>query len=280
MPQHPTVSYIRNSSGWSPMALKELWNHRDLLWFNVWREVKAKYRQMALGPIWIVLQPMVQMVVFTFLFSTVARLSSDGDVPYILMVYVAMVPWTFFANASTASVGCLVDQMEVISKIYFPRLIIPLAAILGHLVDFVISFTVFLGIMLGMGFRPGWQALFMPLYLLLTAMTALAVGLWTSSLTVRFRDLRLVVQHGMQVAMFMTPVAYSATEIANSAPNWLWLYQLNPMYWAIEGFRWSMLGIGTPPQPYMIIPISIVLVVLVSGIYMFRRTERNVVDLL
>jgi len=170
--------------------------------------------------------------------------------------------------------------MGVISKVYFPRLIIPLSTILGGLIDFVISFAVFLIIMFVMGYVPGWQIIFVPFYLLLAVITALTVGLWTASVTVKFRDMRLIVQYGVQVAMYLTPVAYSATEVAKNAPQWMWLYQLNPMFWVIEGFRWSIFGIGTPPEPYMIIPIVITSLGLLSGTFIFRRTERTIVDLL
>lgn len=274
----PTL-IIQASKGWGCLALGELWDYRDLLWFHVWREVKGKYRQMALGPIWIVLQPIIQMAVFSFIFGRIAKLSSDG-IPYLLMVYVAMLPWTFFSNACTASVGSLVTQMGVISKVYFPRMIIPLSTVLGGLVDFAISFIVFLVIMFAMGYSPGWRIVFMPLYLLLAVGSALAVGLWTASLTVRFRDLRLVVQYGVQIAMYATPVAYSASEIAKNIPQWMWLYRLNPMFWVIEGFRWSLFGIGTPPELYMVIPVGLVILGVISGAFIFRRTERTIVDLL
>ncbi len=279
MSTNSPILTIRPSQGWGRLDLRDLWEYRDLLWFNVWREVKAKYRQMALGPVWIVLQPIMEMVVFSFIFGRVARLSDEG-IPYFLMVYVAMVPWSFFANASNQSVGSLVNQMGVISKVYFPRMIIPLSATLGGLVDFAISFSVFFLVMLIMGFYPGWPFLMMPVYLLLAMLTALAVGLWTASLTVRFRDFRLIVQYGTRLAMFMTPVAYSAREFEKNIPNWVWLYQLNPMYWVVEGFRWSLLGIGRPPSLYMLYSVVIVLVTLVSGAYLFRRTERSIVDLL
>jgi len=234
---------------------------------------------MALGPIWIILQPIVQMVVFSFIFGTIAGLSSEG-IPYFLMTYTAMVPWSFFSQASRRSSESLVEEMGVISKVYFPRTIIPLCSVLSGLVDFAISFSVFFCVMLFMGFTPGWQTLLMPLYLLFAACTALAIGLWAASLTVRFRDFKLIIQYGMEIAMFATPVAYSATEIAKNAPNYMWLYKLNPMFWVIEGFRWTLLDIGTPPQPYMLIPVGIVLLTLISGLYIFRRTERTIVDLL
>lgn len=277
--KHHSKFYIRSSSRWFDIGLVELWSYRDLLWFHVWREVKGKYRQMALGPLWIILQPILQMLVFSFLFGRIAKLSSDG-IPYILMVYVAMVPWTFFSNACSAAVNSLVSQMGVISKVYFPRLIIPMSSILGGLIDFTLSFVVFLIIMLCMRHIPAWQLVFMPLYLLLALFTSLAIGLWTASLTVQFRDLRLIVQYGMQIAMYLTPVAYSSSEIAGKFPQWLWLYKLNPMFWVIEGFRWSIFQTGTAPEYYMLIPVILVLLATLSGAMVFRKTERSIVDLL
>ena len=274
-----SVLLIHSHSSWFDLGLRELWDYRDLLWFHVWREIKGKYRQMALGPLWIILQPIMHMIVFSFLFGRVAKLSSDG-IPYVLMVYSAMVPWTFFSNACSAAVGSLVSQMGIISKVYFPRLIIPMSSILGGLIDFVLSFAVFFAIMLGMGYFPGWQVLFLPLYLLLAVACALSLGLWTASLTVQFRDLRLVVQYGMQIAMYVTPVAYSSSEIARKFPDWMWLYQLNPMYWVIEGFRWCLFNTGTPPQPYMLLPIALTIVTAATGMLVFRKTERSIVDLL
>jgi len=270
---------IKPGKGWNNLDLGELWEYRDLLWFHVWREVKGKYRQMALGPIWIVLQPFIHMVVLSFIFGRIAKLSSDG-IPYILMVYVAMIPWTMFSNACSLSVNSLVSQMGVISKVYFPRMIIPLSTILSGLVDFIISFILFLIIMLAMGFVPDWHFIFVPFYLLLASASALAVGLWTASLTVQFRDMRLIVQYGVQVFMYMTPVAYATSEVARNTPQWLWLFKLNPMFWVVDGFRWSIFGTGTPPEPYMAISVGIVILGLVSGAYVFRRTERTIVDLL
>ena len=270
---------IQPTKGWGSLGLDELWHYRDLLWFHVWRNIKGKYRQMALGPLWIILQPVIQMIVFSFIFGRVAKLSSEG-VPYILMVYVAMVPWTFFSNACQQSVTSLVGQMGVISKVYFPRMIVPLSATLSGLVDFTMSFIVYMLIMLASGYFPGWPALFMPFFLLLAMCSALGVAFWTASLTVRFRDLALVVKYGMELALFLTPVAYSANVIAERIPQWMWLYKLNPMYWVIEGFRWSLLGIGNPPEMYMLIPVGLVILLLISGAFVFRRTERTIVDLL
>lgn len=270
------VIRIAPSRGFGTLGLQEVWEYRDLLWMHVIREVKGKYRQMALGPIWIVLQPLVYMVVLSFVFGTVAKLDTDG-VPYPIFTFTALIPWTFFANACQLSVVSLVADMHVISKVYFPRLILPVATVLARLVDFAVCCVILFGMMLWYGEIPGIRVLALPLYLLFAVLTVLAIGTWTASLAVRFRDLKFVVQYGVQVAMYLTPVGYAAK---NLPQEWMWLFQLNPMFWVIEGFRWSLLGSGYGPQRYMAIPVGIVLVMLVSGAFVFRRTERTIVDLL
>ncbi len=274
----PTIT-IQATQGWGHLDLRDLWEYRDLLRFHIMREIKGRYRQMALGPLWIVLNPIINMVLFTFVFGKVARLPSEG-VPYPIFTYTAMLPWIYFSSAAQNSMGSLVAEMGVISKIYFPRLIMPISATVAGLIDFLISFLVLLGLMVWFGFPPTWRMLLLPVYLLLAAGGGLGIGLWTASLTVRFRDLKLVAASAVRVFMYLTPVAYSATLIAEKFPDWMWLYRLNPLYWVIEGFRWCLLGIGNPPEPYMLIPIALTILLLISGAYVFRRTERTIVDLL
>jgi lipopolysaccharide transport system permease protein len=274
----PTIT-IQPTTGWGHLGLADVWEYRDLLWFQTLKNIKAKYRQMALGPLWIILQPMMNMVVFTLIFGKLARMDSEG-LPYPVFTYIALIPWTYFSNACTASCNSLVAQMGVISKVYFPRLIIPASAVISGLVDFCMCFLVLCGMMAWYRFVPGWHVVFLPLFLILGILTALAIGLWTASLTVRFRDLRLVVQNGMRIAMYLTPVAYSATEVSKRIPEWMWLYKLNPMFWVVEGFRWCLVGKGTPPEPYMLLPFGLTILLVISGAYMFRRTERTIVDLL
>lgn len=274
----PTI-IIQPTKGWGHLGLHDVWEYKDLLWYQTLKEIKAKYRQMALGPLWIILQPLMNMVVFTMIFGKLARMDSDG-LPYPIFSYIALIPWTYFSNACSASCNSLVMQMGVISKVYFPRLIIPISSVLSGLVDFAMCMVVLFGMMAYYGFMPTWHILYLPLFLLLTIGTSLAIGLWTASLTVQFRDLRLVVQNGLRIAMYLTPIAYSVTEVANRAPQWLWLYKLNPMFWVVEGFRWCLVDTGTPPEPYMLIPVGVVFLLVISGAYMFRRTERTIVDLL
>ncbi len=270
------VIRIQPSKGWARLDLREIWEYKDLLWFHTLKEVKGKYRQMALGPMWIVLQPLVNMVLFSFIFGRIAKLPSEG-IPYPIFTYVALLPWTLFQNSCEFSSNSLVSQMHIISKVYFPRLIIPFASVVSWLVDFALSFAVLLIMMLFFGFIPGWKIVFIPLYLILCIGFALGIGLCTASLAVQFRDVKFVVTHGLRVFMYLTPVAYSGTLIPDS---WQWLYQLNPMYWVVEGFRWSLLSTSTSPSWNMVLPIVLVFVLLIIGAFMFRRTERTVVDLL
>ena len=277
-PATPTL-VIQATRGWGTLGLRELWDYRDLLYFHVWRNVKGKYRQMALGPTWIVLQPVFTMVVLSFVFGRVARLPSEG-VPYPIFSYTALLPWTFFANTCTGSSNSLVSQMGVISKVYFPRMIMPLSAMIAGLIDFVICFVILLILMAVYGYWPRPEMLLMPVFVLLAAACGLAVGLWTSSLTVRFRDLQVLIASAVRLAMYLTPVAYSATVVAERLPQWMWLYKLNPLYWVIEGFRWCALGVGDAPELYTLVPVGITVLMLISGAYVFRRTERTIVDLL
>lgn len=267
---------IKPTRGWSSLGLADVWNSRELLWFLTLRDIKGRYRQMALGPFWIIIKPLVYMVVFSVLFGRLARLPSD-ELPYTVFTYTAILPWNYFSGAASASVGSLVSRMHVISKVYFPRLVVPISEVLSGMLDLSISFIVLLGMMTYYGIVPSLAVLTLPFYVLLAAATALGVGLWGAATTVRFRDLQYVVSHGLQVWMFATPVAYSAELIPES---WFFVYQLNPMYWVVEGFRWALLGRGQPPQLLMLIPVVMVLFLLISGVFVFRRAERTVVDLL
>jgi len=275
MPDTPTT-IIRASKGFGTLGLAELWEYRDLLRFHVLREVKGKYRQMALGPLWIVLQPVINMVVLSFVFGRIAKLPSDG-IPYPIFTYTALIPWTFFANACNLTANCLVADMKVISKVYFPRMIIPLGAILARTIDFLICFLILLVMMFVMGYIPGARALLLIPYFALAFAFSLGLGLWSASLCVRFRDVKFVVQYGIQVAMYLTPVGYAASNFPAAYQRW---FQLNPMYWVVEGFRWCLLGKGMGPEPFMLVSIGISLFLLVSGAFVFRRTERTIVDLL
>ncbi|MFC2055541.1 ABC transporter permease [Chloroflexota bacterium] len=275
-PHGPPQTLIQATRGWGSLALHEVWEFRELLWFMTFRDIKARYRQMALGPLWIIIQPLVNMVIFTVIFGYLARLPSDG-VPYPIFTYTALLPWSYFSVAATTSVSSLVSRMNVISKVYFPRLLVPISAVITGLVDLVISFIVLAGMMVYYGYPLTWKALTLPLFVLLAAATALAVGLWGATLAVRYRDVRNAITYAIRVWMYATPVAYSASLIPEQFQI---LYQLNPLFWVVEGWRWALLGTGTPPQPLMLIPVGTVILLLVSGAFIFKRTERTIVDLL
>jgi lipopolysaccharide transport system permease protein len=274
--QLPRLVRIEPTKGLGRLGLGELWEYKDLLWFHTLKEITSKYRQMALGPLWIILQPIVNMVLFSFVFGTIAKLPSEG-VPYPIFVYTALLPWTLFQNACTFSSNSLVQQMPVISKVYFPRLIVPIASTLSWVVDFMISFAFLLLIMLFYGFVPGWKVLFLPLYLMLTVAFALAIGFCSAGLSVKYRDVNFVITYGLRSFMYLTPVAYSATLVPD---QWLWAYKLNPLYWVIEGFRWALIDTAAAPSREMALPVALTACMLALGIYLFRRSERTVVDLL
>lgn len=272
----PPMIQIRARRGWGSLGLKELWEFRELLYFFAWREVKGRYRQMALGPLWIVLKPFITMVVLSIVFGKVAKLPSDG-VPYPLFSYSALLPWTLFTVSLSKSATSLVTNMSVISKVYFPRLAVPVSAVCAGLVDFCMSFFILIAMMFFYGYLPAWQAFWVPLYLLLAVGFALGLGLCLATVAVKFRDVSYAIDHLLQVAMYATPVVYPSSMIPE---QWRWIYLLNPMAVVIEGMRWALLGKGLGPGREMAIAGGVVLVLLVLGAYLFKRSERNVVDLL
>lgn len=267
---------IKPTKGFTSLGLHEMWEFRDLLGFQVLKEIKGKYRQMALGPLWIVLQPLINMAILTLVFGKVANMDSGG-IPYPLLTYSALIPWTFFQNASQLSAASLVTEMKVISKVYFPRLILPASYIIGRVVDFAVTFAILIVMMIAWGYYPNAKWLMVIPYLGLAIATTLALSTWTASLAVQFRDMKFLVQYGTQAAMYITPVAYLAS---NFPAEWLWLLKLNPMFYVCEGFRWSLLDVGQGPEPYMLIPVGIVFVLTIAGMFIFRKTERTIVDLL
>lgn len=270
------VLVIRPTRGWGRIGLAELWSYRELLWFLTSRDIKGRYRQMALGPLWILIKPLVDMWLFSVIFGKLAKLPSEG-VPYPLFTFTAILPWTYFQTAASGSAASLAARMSVVSKVYFPRLVIPLSAVLTPLVDLLVSLVVLFGMLLYYGAELRLRILVLPFYVLLALLTGLAIGLWSSALTVRFRDLRFAVDYALRVGMYATPVAYSATLVAE---RFELLYKMNPIFWVVEGFRWALLGTGQGPAPLFLVPAVLVIALLVSGAYVFRRAERTVVDLL
>ncbi|MCU1326097.1 MAG: type transporter [Bryobacterales bacterium] len=270
---------IESREPWFALKLRDLWTYRELLFFLVWRDVKVRYKQTALGAAWAVLQPLLAMLVFTLLFGRLAKLPSD-NVPYPLLVYTALLPWQLFAFALTESTNSLVTNQHLIRKVYFPRLIIPISSVLVGLVDFAISLLVLAGMMLYYGFRPQPTALLFLPFLLLAILTALGIGLWLSALNIKYRDVKYVIPFVTQFWMLATPVAYSSKAVLQLVPpQWRFLYGLNPMVGVVEGFRWSVLGTESGSGLMMGISMVAVLVVLVGGLAYFKRMERTFADM-
>lgn len=265
---------LEPAPGFRSLRLKEIWEYREMLWFMSIRDIKGRYRQMALGPLWIIIQPVIDTIVFSIVFGTLAEMPSD-DLPYPLFTYTALMIWGFFTSATNSASTSLASRMGIISKVYFPRLIVPLSGILGATLDVLISFVLLIFFMLYYKYTPSINIVFLPLFMLLAAVTALGIGLWSAALVVQFRDFRTVISYGLRIGMYATPVAYATSAIPE---QWQLLFRLNPMFWAVEGFRWSILGVGQKPDVLMLIPVSVVLLLLVTGLFVFRRAERTVVD--
>jgi lipopolysaccharide transport system permease protein len=269
----PTV-VIEPSRGWVSLKLRDLWEYRELLYFLVWRDVKIRYKQTVLGAAWAIIQPLFTMVVFAVFFGRLAKMPSDG-VPYPIFAYAALVPWTFFANAMNQAANSLVGSATLITKVYFPRLAIPIASVLSGIVDFVLAFAVLLALMqwYGMGFS--LKLLFVPMLVLLATTTALGVALWLSALNVEYRDVRHAVPFLTQFWLFATPVAYPSSLLSEP---WRTLYAINPMVGVVDGFRWALLNAGAPPGPILGVSSLAALSLLVGGAYYFRRLERTFAD--
>ncbi|MHB1357075.1 MAG: ABC transporter permease [Anaerolineae bacterium] len=268
------VTIIEPSRGWVSLKLREVWEYRDLLFFLAWRDISVRYKQTVLGAAWAIIQPFFSMAVFSLFFGYLAKIPSDG-VPYPIFSYTAMLPWTYFASAMANSSNSLVGSSNLLTKVYFPRLVIPLASIMPAMVDFAIAFVVLLVMMIYYGIVPTWNTLWLPAFLLLALVTALGMGLWLSAMNVRYRDIRYVIPFLVQFWMFASPVTYPSSIIP---AQWRWLYGLNPMAGVIEGFRWALLGTGTAPGLLLIASVIAALTLLVSGTFYFRRMERTFAD--
>lgn len=269
----PTI-VIQPSRGWVSLNLPELWEYRELLYFLSWRDIKVRYKQTVLGIAWAIIQPLFSMVVFSLFFGRLAQIPSDG-IPYPIFSYAALVPWTFFANGLTQSSNSLVGSANLIKKVYFPRLVIPISAVLSGVVDFVLAFLVLLAMMLYFGVTPTWNVLWLPLLLLLALVTSLGVGLWLTAMNVQFRDVRYAVPFLVQAWMFATPIVYPSSLLDEP---WRTLYGINPMVGVIEGFRWALLGTDTAPGPVVLVSALVAVGLLVSGMFYFRRMEKNFAD--
>ena len=237
------ITRIEPARGWIPLKLDELWEYRELFYFLTWRDIKVRYKQTLLGASWAIIQPVCTMLVFTLFFGRLAGIPSDG-IPYPIFSFAALVPWTFFANALTNSSNSLVQGSNLLKKVYFPRLALPVSSILGGLVDFVLAFVVLIVMMLSYGIVPTWKVLFLPPLLLLAFITSLGVGLWLSAMNVRYRDVRYAVPFLVQIWMFATPIAYPSSMLSEP---WRTVYGINPMVGVVEGFRWALLDTNLPP---------------------------------
>jgi lipopolysaccharide transport system permease protein len=257
--------------------LRELWAYHELMFFLVWRDVKVKYKQTALGAAWAILVPFSQMVVFTLLFNRALHVTSEYHVPYPLFVFTAMLPWTYFTSCLSASSGSIVGNQNLITKVFFPRLIIPLAAVVAPVIDFLLAFTVLVGLFLYYGRAPHWHLVVIPVFLLMALLTAFGVGLWLSALNVRYRDVPFIVPYLTQIWFFATPIVYGITALK---PRTQELIALNPMAGVIDGFRWAVLGRGLPHYHVYAVSFGIALAVMLSGIWYFRRVERYFADLI
>lgn len=265
---------IEPAKGWLELRLREVWAYRELMYFFIWRDVKIRYKQTIIGVFWVVLQPLMTMGVFTLFFGRLAKLPSDG-LPYPVFYFAALVPWTYFSQALTACTNIVVDNQNVITKVYFPRLVLPLAAVCSGLLDFCIGLVIMIALTLSFGIHLPATVLFLPLLILLAALTALAVGLWTSALNALYRDVRAVIPFVVQFWLLASPVAYPSSLVPQ---RWRWLYGLNPMAGVIEGFRWALTGHGQPPGPIMAASAAGVALVLLGGLFFFQRMETSIAD--
>ena len=267
---------IEPPKGWAPLHLGELWKFRELLFFLTWRDIKVRYKQTALGAAWAILQPVLTMILFSIIFGGLAKLPSDG-IPYPIFTFTALLPWQLFAFALSQSSNSLVGNQNLISKVYFPRLIVPFSSVLAGVVDFAISFIVLVGLMAFYDIGLTLTTLLLPLFLLLALTSALAVGLWLSALNVKYRDIRYVVPFLTMFWMYATPIAYSSSLIPE---KWRWLYSLNPMTGVVEGFRWAILGKSSLDVISLSISACMVVALLIGGLYYFKRMETSFADII
>lgn len=268
------ITVISPSHGWVSLKIDELWKYRELLYFLTWRDIKVRYKQTAIGAAWAIIQPFFAMVVFSIFFGQLAKIPSDG-IPYPIFTYCALLPWQLFAHALNESSNSLVANQGLITKVYFPRLVIPIAPVLAGLVDFCVAFLVLIGMMLYYGIMPTFAVFTIPLFLILAVATALSVGLWLSALNVEYRDVRYTIPFLTQFWLFATPVAYPSSLIPEP---WRALYGLNPMAGVVEGFRWALLGKAEGPGALLTVSVVVVIVLFIGGLYYFQRMEKTFAD--
>jgi lipopolysaccharide transport system permease protein len=266
---------IEPSKGWKSVRLKELFEYRELVYFLIWRDIKVRYKQTVLGAAWAIIQPFFTMIVFSIFFGRLARMPSDG-IPYPIFSFAALVPWTFFSNGLNQGSNSLVSSANLIKKVYFPRLAIPLATVSSGIVDFALAFIMLLGMMLYYGIIPTTNILWLPVFVLLSLIISLGVSLWLSAMNVQFRDVRYIIPFLTQLWLFATPIAYPSSLLSEP---WRTIYGINPMVGVVEGFRWALLGTNTAPGPVILVSLLVSLAILVSGTLYFRRMEKNFADI-
>ncbi|MBT3321283.1 MAG: ABC transporter permease [Anaerolineae bacterium] len=262
--------------GWLNLRMKELWEFRELLYFLTWRDIKVRYKQTFLGAAWAIIQPIITMVIFSIVFGKLAKLPSEGF-PYPIFTYTALLPWQLFSRSLSDASASLISNKHMISKIYFPRIFLPISSILSSLVDFFIAFLVLLGMMVYYEIAITWRILFLPAFLLLAVISALAAGLWLSALNVRYRDIKYVTPFLLRVWLYATPIAYTSSLIPK---EWELVYGLNPMVGIVNGFRWAILGQSIELSSLAIISTSVVLMFFISGLFYFQRMEQTFADLI
>lgn len=256
---------------------RDLWRYRELFYFLAWRDILVRYKQTVIGLAWALIRPFLTMVVFVIVFSKLAKLPSDG-VPYPILVFAALLPWQFFGNAFTEAGNSLISNANMISKVYFPRLVVPTSAVIVSFVDFLISGMILVGLMLWYGFAPDWRIFTLPLFIFIAFVSAMGAGLWTAALNVKYRDFRYIIPFVVQFGLYVSPVGFSSTIVPE---QWRLLYSINPMVGVIDGFRWAILGGNTQLYwPGFLLSLFLVLVILVTGIYYFRKTEKTFADII
>lgn len=270
----PELTVIRPTRGWVGLNLRELWHYRELIYFLIWRDIKVRYKQTVLGAAWAIIQPFFTMVVFAIFFGALAKIPTDG-IPYPIFSYTALLPWQLLETGISKAGNSLVAGRNLLTKVYFPRLAIPMAPVIAGLIDFALAFLVLIGMMFYYEYSPTSAIWTLPFFILLTLITALGAGLWLSALNVQYRDVGYIIPFIVRLWFFLTPITYSASLVPE---QFQLLYGINPMVGVVEGFRWAMLGIGDPPSILIGVSAIISLLLLISGAYYFRRMERTFAD--
>lgn len=256
----------------------DLWRYRDLFYILSWRDIKVRYKQTVVGVLWSVLRPLLTMIIFTFVFSNIAKLPAEGSAPYAIMVYAAMLPWQFFSNALSEASNSLVGNANLISKVYFPRLIIPTASVITSFVDFLISFVILVGLMIYYMYAPSWNILLLTVFLVIAFLASMGLGLYLTALNVKYRDFRYIVPFLVQFGLYISPVGFSSSVVPE---KWRLLYSLNPMVGVIDGFRWCILGGQSHIYwPGFLLSLGIVVLFLFLGVYQFRKMEKTFADVI